>query len=60
LSRKFLVLDSEYHDWKGCEDDIEDLIDPFLIEDLPTESRVESKPELRHHEKYILVEDVAN
>jgi len=38
LSRKFLILKSKDHNGESREDDVEDLVNPFLIEDLTTKS----------------------
>ena len=60
MSAALLIEQGKNDDWESSEDDVEDLIDPLLIENLTRESRVKSEPELWHNEEHILIESVAN
>ena len=57
---ELFVKESVPHDREGGEEDIVELVEPLVIERLPTESRIEAIPELREHEYDVLVEDVAD
>ncbi len=59
----FRVLFIHYrvpHDREGSKDDVIHLVDPAFIKGLPTKSRHEAKPVLRHNEGNILVEHINN
>jgi hypothetical protein len=60
LLEVLLVEEGEPHDGEGREEDVVKLVEPLLVQRLPPEGRSETVPELRQHEDYVLVEDVAD
>ena len=58
MLREFLIQHGENDDREGCECDIVELINDWLIQGLSTERGSKSVPELRHDEENILVEHV--
>ena len=59
VSSVFLIEQGENHDWEGSENNVEDLINPLLIEHLTRESWIETEPELWHDKENVLVESIA-
>jgi hypothetical protein len=53
------IKDSKPDDWQSREYKVECLVVPLLIEGLSREGILDAEPELRHHEKHVLKEDIA-
>ena len=58
MLREFLIQHGENDDREGCESDIVELINYWLIQGLSTERGSKSVPELRHDEENIFVKHI--
>lgn len=56
----FFIQQRVHHDWHSTEENVEDLVEPFLVETDTRSHGVERHEEMRHHEEDILVESVVD
>jgi hypothetical protein len=60
ILKELLVEGRVPHDREGCEENVVELVQPGVVQRLTSEGGIETVPELRQHEHYVLVEDVAH